>query len=60
MSGFIEAFKAKFSKHAQSQGHGGCDTCGYGAEDVIGECDYEDMLKEMDEWISATFSKEES
>jgi hypothetical protein len=56
---FIEAFKDQYKKYAQSQGAGGCDTCGYGAEDVINDYDYETMLRDMDAWIDANFSKDQ-
>ena len=58
MGKFVKAFKDQFKKYAQSQGAGGCDTCGYGAEQVIDEFDYETMLKDMDAWIEANFPKE--
>lgn len=36
-------------------GGGGCDTCGYGAENGISREEFITVLNEMDAWIKKTF-----
>jgi hypothetical protein len=38
--------------HIQRQGAGGCETCGYGADEVV---DWEELLEEIDKF-SASFN----
>ena len=58
MSAFLDKFRHMFSRMSSCTS-GGCDTCGWGGDPKMSEYDYDNMLIEMDEWITANFKKDE-
>lgn len=59
MKKIAEVFGGKWSKYANAQGSGGCDTCGYGAEELMSERDFKDLLAAIDKFIAEEFTKPE-
>jgi hypothetical protein len=57
MGKLLEHFKSKFSSHAGRQLSGGCDTCGYGADEAMDEDDYNSLLEEIDNWVAENFTE---
>ena len=52
-SAFIEHFEHKFNPDMDDGG--GCETCGFGAEQGMSYEAFTAMLKEMDQWINDRF-----
>lgn len=56
---FLTKFKNEFNVRASGQGQGGCSTCGYGAEPLMTDYDFEQLLTDIDQWVEEEFKKVE-
>lgn len=49
MGKFLEKFKGRFL--GDIQGAGGCETCGYGADEGMSEEEFDKLMAEIDKWV---------
>ena len=49
MGKFLEKFKGRFL--GDIQGAGGCETCGYGADEGMSEEEFNKLMAESDKWV---------
>ena len=52
-SKFLEKFEYSFI--SDISGSGGCETCGYGAEQGMSADEFDELLIEIDQWITQNY-----